>query len=145
MKSLKFFIAIFLALNSFALIAQEKKVRAEKPFVVHDKTSKISRVDIRKDTKGVDNVIQIDATNASGGANMASSAMGLAAADITAVSIINGSYNQTRQVSKTSRGMSIQLLDVAFPCRVRITISDQFLDVEIKEAGFWKVAVGLIN
>ena len=144
MKSLKFFLAIFITISSFTLVAQEK-VKAEKPFIVHDKTSKISRVDIRKDAKGVDNVIQIDATNASGGANMASRSTGLASAEITGVNIIDGSYNQTREVSKTSRGMSMQLLDVVFPCRVRVTISDQFLDIEIKEAGFWKVTVALIN
>lgn len=144
MKRVKYFLAILVALNSFAVSAQEK-VKAEKPFVVHDKTSKISRVDIRRDTKGTQNIIQIDATNSSGGANMASSSMGMAAADITGFNVINGSYNMTRQVSKSSRGMSVQLLDVIFPCRVRVTISDQFLDVEIKEPGFWKVVVGLIN
>lgn len=51
----------------------------------------------------------------------------------------------TREISKTSRGMSMQLLDVVFPLRVRVTITDQFPDFEIKEAGFWKVSVGLIN
>jgi hypothetical protein len=34
-------------------------------------------------------------------------------------------------------------MDVVFPVRLRITISNQNLDVEIKEAGFWKIAVGL--
>ncbi len=145
MKALTLITTVFLSLSSLALVAQEKKVKVEKPFIVHDKTSKISRVDIRKDTKGAENIIQIDATNASGGANMASRSMGLASAEITSVNIINGSYNMTREISKTSRGMSMQLLDVVFPLRVRVTITDQFLDFEIKEAGFWKVSVGLIN
>jgi hypothetical protein len=144
MKASKCLLAVILTLSSFSLLAQEK-VRAEKLFIVHDKTSKISRVEVRKDVKGAQNVIQIDATNASGGANMASRSMALASAEITGINIITGSFNMTREISKTSRGMSMQLLDVVFPCRVRISITDQFLDVEIKEAGFWKVTVALIN
>jgi hypothetical protein len=34
-------------------------------------------------------------------------------------------------------------MDVIYPVRLRMTISNQILDVEIKEAGFWKIAVGL--
>jgi len=86
--------------SSLTLFAQEKKVKVEKPFIVHDKTSKISRVDIRKDAKEAENVIQIDATNASGGANIASRSMGLASAEITSINIINGSYNMTREIPK---------------------------------------------
>ena len=66
-------------------------------------------------------------------------------AEITNVNIVNGSYDQTRPVSKSARGMSMQLFDVTFPCRLRITISDQFVDVEVKEPGFWKVAIALAN
>lgn len=61
------------------------------------------------------------------------------------VNIVNGSYDQTRELSRTPRGISLQLLDVVFPCRVRLTISDQFVDAEIKEAGFWKVAIAFAN
>lgn len=68
MKLLTICTGILFAISSLTLTAQEKKIRVEKPFIVHDKTSKISRVDIRKDTKGAENIIQIDATNASGGA-----------------------------------------------------------------------------
>ena len=49
----------------------------------------------------------------------------------------------TREISKSGRGITLQLLDVIFPFRVRLTISEQVLDLEIREAGFWKVAVGV--
>lgn len=58
--------------------------------------------------------------------------------EITSINIINGNYNMTREISKTSRRMSMRLLDVVFPCRNRVTITDQFLDIEIKEAVFGK-------
>lgn len=144
MKSQKFVLALVILLNSFALMAQER-VREERPYIVHDKTNKITRVEVRKDVKGTQNVIQISASNASGGANIATRSAALAAAEITSVNIITGSYNQTREISKTSRGMSLELLDVVFPCRVRVTITDQVLDIEIKEPGYWKVTVGMVN
>ena len=142
-----------LACFSLAVFAQDKsentekkgKAKPEKPYIVHDKSFKVVRVDVRKDLKGEENVIQIDASNASGGTGMLSTQTTLAPAVITNVNIVTGAYNQTRELAKTSRGMTLQLLDVRFPCRVRITVSDQFVDVEVKEPGFWKVAIGLAN
>jgi hypothetical protein len=153
MKKLKFVIVLTLACISLTVVAQEaaeqpakkEKVKVERPFMVHDKSVKVTRVDVRKDLKGAENVIQIDALNSAGGAGRITSNTPLPPAVITNVQIVQGSYNQTRELGSTSRGMSLQLLDVVFPCRVRVTISDQFVDVEIKEAGFWKVAVSLAN
>jgi hypothetical protein len=153
MKKVKFVIVLMLACFSLTVVGQDaaekpakkEKVKVEKPFTVHDKSTKVTRVDVRKDLKGVENVIQIDALNSAGGAGLITSSTPLPPAEITNVNIVQGSYNQTRELGKTPRGMSMQLLDVVFPCRVRVTISDQFVDVEIKEAGFWKVAVSLAN
>ncbi len=153
MKALKLFIALVLTFSGVVVIAQEKtekagkseKVRAEKPFIIHDRSNKVSRVDVRKDSKGVENIIQIDATNASGGVSLASTNVSLSPAVINSVNVVMGNYNQTRELSKTARGMSMQLLDVVFPCRIRINVSDQNVDIEIKEPGFWKVSLGLTN
>ncbi|MEJ7692611.1 hypothetical protein [Daejeonella sp.] len=150
MKTLKLILTLSLLSSAFFVYAQDtaeksekkQKIKVEKPFTIHDKSFRVVRVDVRKDLKGAQNVIQIDATNAAGGTGTLTQAT-LPPAVITNVNIVNGSYNQTRELGKTPRGMSLQLLDVVFPCRVRLTISDQFVDVEIKEAGFWKVAVGL--
>ncbi len=153
MKTKAVLIAGILTCSSLSLIAQEntepsgkkEKVRAEKPYIIHDRSNKVSRVEVRKDLKATDNIIQIDATNASGGANLASSSSSLAAAIISNVNVISGNYNQIRQMSKSARGMTLQLLDVVYPCRVRINIADQYADVEFKEPGFWKISLGLIN
>jgi hypothetical protein len=54
-----------------------------------------------------------------------------------------GSYNKIQEVSKSGRGETVQLHQVVFPLRVRITISNQILEVEIREEGFWKISVGM--
>lgn len=153
MKTFKLILLLMLSSAMFGAYAQDtiakaekkEKVKAVKPFIVHDKSFKVTRVDVRKDVKGAKNVIQIDASNSAGGTGIISTQSVLPPAVITNVNIVNGSYNQTRDMAKTARGMSLQLLDVVFPCRVRITILDQFVDVEITEPGFWKVAVALAN
>lgn len=153
MKSIKLFFTALITFSCLSVAAQDKaekpekkeKIKVEKPYMVHDRSSKVNRVDIRKDLKGVENVIQIDATNASGGANLASTDKSLATAAISSVNVISGNYNQTRELAKTARGMSMQLLDVVFPCRIRVNISDQYADIEIKEPGFWKISLGITN
>jgi hypothetical protein len=64
-------------------------------------------------------------------------------ADITDVLATVGSYNKIQEVSKSGRGETVQLHQVVFPLRVRITISNQILEVEIREEGFWKISVGM--
>ncbi len=139
---------VFLFFSTIAIAQDTKSVKdkkkVEKAYVIHEKSDKISRVDIRKDSRMTENIIQIDATNASGGAGMLSSAP-LPPAEITGIALLSGSYNMTRELAKSGRGMSIQLLDVVFPCRVRLTVSEQAFDFEIKEAGTWKVTLGLLN
>jgi hypothetical protein len=127
--------------------AQDKntKKKAEKPYVIHERTSKINRADIRKDSRGTENIIQIDATNASGGVGTFTTRSALPPAEISNIILVSGNYNLTRELAKTSRGMSMQLMDVVFPCRIRLTVSNETFEFEIKEAGFWKVSLSLIN
>ncbi|MES3016907.1 MAG: hypothetical protein V4721_03965 [Bacteroidota bacterium] len=152
MKTFKLLLSLILMSSTLCVFAQDvekpgkkEKVKAEKPFTVYDKSFRVTRVDVRKDTKGAENVIQIDAANAAGGTAMMSTQTLLPPATISNIVIVTGNYNQTRELGKTPRGVSLQLLDVVFPFRARLTISDQYVDVEIREAGFWKIGVALAN
>jgi hypothetical protein len=64
-------------------------------------------------------------------------------ADITNILATVGSYNKIQEISKTGRGHTLQLQQVVFPLKVRITISNQVLEVLFKEEGFWKITVGM--
>jgi hypothetical protein len=139
------FLSIALILGLSLAVQAQKKERPEKPvkqFTIYEKGQYMTKVDVRKEIRGTENIVQIDALNVSGGSALIRGEV-LPGAEISQVLATAGNYNLTRQISKSGRGESIQLMDVVFPVRLRITISNQNLDVEIKEAGFWKIAVGL--
>ena len=144
MNVIKFlFIALIVSLS--VSVQAQKKEKPEKPvkqFTIYEKGQYMTKVDVRKELRGTENSIQIDALNVSGGSALIRGAI-LPGANISQVLATMGNYNLTRQISKSGRGESIQLMDVVFPVRLRITISNEILDVEIKEAGFWKIAIGL--
>ena len=144
MKIFKFpFIALIVCLS--VSVHAQKKERPEKPvkqFTIYEKGQYMTKVDVRKELRGTENSVQIEALNVSGGSGLIRGQV-LPGAEISQVLAIVGNYNLTRQISKSGRGESIQLMDVVYPLRLRMIISNQVLDVEIKEAGFWKIAVGL--
>ena len=142
MKTLTCFIAALIICLSADVKAQSKaKVR---PYTVFEKGSYMTKVDVRKDARGTENIVQIEALNASGGVGLASGPAFRGAA-IGEVIATQGNYNIVRQISKTGRGQSVQLMDVVYPVRLRVLISGEYLDVEIKEPGFWKVIVAMTN
>ena len=143
-KIFKFLSIAMMVCLSLSVHAQ-KKARPEKPvkqFTIYEKGQYMTKVDVRKELRGTENSVQIDALNVSGGSGLIRGQV-LPGAEISQVLAIVGNYNLTRQISKSQRGESIQLMDVVYPLRLRMIISNQVLDVEIKEAGFWKIAVGL--
>lgn len=134
---------IILAMSVLMLsVSAQKAPEVEKPFTVYEKGMLMTKVDVRKELRGTENIIQIEALNVSGGTALVRGPL-LPGAEINEVLATQGSYNMTRQLTKTGRGETLQIMDVVYPVRLRIVISQQILDVEIKEEGFWKIAVGL--
>ena len=142
MKALIYLIAGLILYSACPLNAQTKG--KEKPYAVLVKGSYMSKVDVRKDNRGTENIVQIEALNASGGVALVSGPV-FRGAEIGDIVATQGSYNTIRQITKSGRGQSVQLMDVVFPVRLRILISGEYLDVEIKEAGFWKIVVAMTN
>jgi len=138
------FLYIFLIVNMISVISvrSQPKEKLEKTYQILEKGQYMTKVDIRKELRGTENIVQIEVLNSSGGTALVRGTI-LPGAEIIEVIPTQGSFNLIRQISKSGRGESIQLLDVIFPLRLRINISGQFLEVEIKEVGFWKIAVGL--
>lgn len=134
---------IILAMSVLMLsVSAQKAPEVEKPFTVYEKGMLMTKVDVRKELRGTENIIQIEALNVSGGTALVRGSV-LPGAEINEVLATQGSYNMTRQLTKTGRGETLQIMDVVYPVRLRIVISQQILDVEIKEEGFWKITVGL--
>ncbi|SKB86483.1 hypothetical protein [Daejeonella lutea] len=159
MKRSKLILLTFISFISFASVAQEKlastekekakPVKAERPFSVIEKGALLSKATFRKDTKASGNVIEIEALNTSGGSvSMGNSGGQLAKAvmppaTISDITSITGNYLSTRDVSKSGRGVVMQLVDVNFPYRGRISVSGQILEFEIKDPGFWKISLAV--
>lgn len=141
MKLIKYIFLLIILLSVGPLMSQPKE-KVEKSYHIYEKGQSMNKVIVRKELRGTENIVQIEVLNASGGTALVRGPI-LAGAEINEVIPTQGSFNLIRQISKSGRGESIQLLDVVFPVRLRINISGQFLEVEIKDAGFWKIAVGL--
>lgn len=158
MKPLIVLLAIFLCLSSASAVAQqkadvvkslkEKPAKTEKTFSIIEKGVLLTKATFRREGKASANVIEIEALNVSGGSislgNYSSGASAiLPPANISDISQITGSYSSTRDVSKSGRGVVMQLLDVNYPFRARMIISEQILEFEITEPGFWKISVSV--
>ncbi len=141
MKNFKFILIALFAFTAFSVNAQPK-AKAERPYTILEKGQHMTRLSIIKDMRGKENTVQIEALNASGG-TLRLQGPEMLGADITNVLATIGSYNRIQELSKSGRGQTIQLQQVVFPLRVRITISNQVLEVEIREEGFWKISVGM--
>ncbi len=141
MKNFKIMLIALFALSIFSVNAQPKP-KAERPYTIFERGQHMTRLNIIKDTRGKENTIQIEALNVSGG-TLRVQGPEMLGADITDVLATIGNYNKIQEISKSGRGETIQLQQVVFPLRVRITISNQVLEVLIREEGFWKISVGM--
>ncbi len=141
MKIINYIFLIIILLYAGPLMSQPKE-KVEKPYQIYEKGQSMNKVIVRKELRGTENIVQIEVLNASGGTALVRGAI-LEGAEINEVIPTQGSFSQIRQITKSGRGETIQLIDVVFPVRLRTNISGQFLEVEIKEAGFWKISVGL--
>lgn len=141
MKGLKYIFLIIILL-SVLTVRSQPKAKAERPYQIYEKGQSMTNVSVRKEVRGTENIVQIEVLNASGGTALVRGTI-LPGADIVEVIPTQGNFSLIRQITKSGRGETIQLIDVVFPVRLRINISGQFLEVEIKEVGFWKIAVGM--
>lgn len=159
MKGINVFLAALISLSSLAVAAQEKlaatpaakakPAKAEKAFSIIEKGALLTKAAFRRDSKASGNVIEIEALNISGGSVSLGNSGGqlskavLPPANISEIISINGTYLSTRDVSKSGRGVVMQLLDVTYPYRARITVSEQTLEFEITEPGFWRISIAV--
>jgi len=154
MKNFKIMMIALIALVVFSVNAQSDP-KPESPYTILERGQYMTKVNIIKNLRGKGNTVQIDANNLTGGTTriVGSEVAGadyqvgyleeMPGADITEVVAFLGSYNALREVNKSGRGETIQLTQAAFPLKLRITISNQVLEVLIKEEGNWKISVGM--
>jgi hypothetical protein len=154
MKNFKIMMIALFAIAIFSVNAQSDP-KPESPYTILERGQYMTKVNIIKNLRGKGNTVQIDANNLTGGTTrLVGTGVGgsdyevghaeeMPGADITEVVAYLGSYNALREVTKSGRGETVQLTQAAFPLKLRITISNQILEVLIKEEGNWKISVGM--
>lgn len=158
MKRLIYLLVACVLLSTIGLKAQEKItaakaekikiVKVEKGYTIVEKGSLLTRAVFRQDKKAAGNIIEIEALNVSGGSvSLGNYTSGGGAvmppANITNIISVRGNYLSTRDISKSGRGVVMQLVDVNYPYRGRISVSEQILEFEITEPGFWKISIAV--
>ena len=139
MKYLLTFLLNIILLCSFIVPASQEKM-----FVIYEQGAKVSRVDIRRDESSDEHIVEIEALNVTGGSiSLSRRNPVLPPAEISSIISINGSYVISRDIRKSGRGVVLQLLNVVYPYRARVTISEQIVEFEVKQPGYWKVNIGL--
>ncbi len=152
MKKLNILLFLFVCLASSAAIGQDKlavtnkekvkPAKAERQFSIIEKGALLTKATFRKDPRATVNVIEIEALNTNGGSVSGLSSL-VPPATISDITSISGNYLSARDVSKSGRGVVMQLLDVTYPYRGRINVSGQMLEFEITEPGFWKISLAV--
>jgi hypothetical protein len=154
MKNFKIMMIALIALAVFSVKAQSKP-KPENPYTILERGQHMTKVNIIKNLRGKGNSVQIDANNLTGGTtrlvtkgvaveeNQIGHTEDMPSADIAEIQPLLGNYGVVREVSKFGRGESILLTEAVFPLKLRITISNQILEVLIKEEGNWKISVGM--
>jgi len=113
----------------------------EKPYIIHNRTNHISKLEIRKG-KESSKSIQIEVSSTSGGlANINGSIT--PKLEISEIILAKGNYTQIQHVSTSTKGTIKKLVDVTFPFRARIRFGTQEVDLEIQEEGNWNTIIGL--
>jgi hypothetical protein len=112
--------------------------------IIYERGAKVSRADIRRDETSKEPIIEIEALNISGGSiSLSKRNPVLPPAEISSIISINGSYVLSRDMRKSGRGVVVQLLNVVYPYRTRLTISEQILEFELRQPGYWKILIGI--
>jgi hypothetical protein len=116
----------------------------DKPFVIHFQSIKVIKVEVIKNTKQNSNAIVIEVQNTTGGT--ATLGGGLQArAEVTDIDLQKGSFGSINKALSGPKSTSQILGQVDYPFRAIFKFGDQQADIEILEAGYWKIFVNINN
>jgi hypothetical protein len=100
-------------------------------------------LEIWRDTRSTTNIVEIQTQSITRGD--ATVVRGdVPTVEITSMEVVVGSYGIKREISRSGRAVKLQLGDVAYPLRLRLTLADRpVLEFELKEPGTWNIAAGV--
>jgi len=117
----------------------------ERPFIIHNQSSQISRIEIRKSTEEDLNSISVELVN-SGGNLPAFGASSLVQKTIlTDITILSGKFEKKVNNNDGTKVASLKLLEVEFPFKARYKLGIHEFIIEIMEEGDWVIEAFLNN
>ena len=142
MKNFKLVLLLAIVYACFNTQAQEKvkPPKAEKMYIVYERARQITSLEIRRNPRATTNIVEIQTQSVTGGD--ATLLKGdVPTVEITSMEVVVGGYGTKREISRTGRTVRLQLGDVAYPLRLRLTLADRpVLEFELKEPGSWNIA-----
>jgi hypothetical protein len=108
----------------------------EKPWIIHNKTPDVSRVDVTHSGQTALNEIVLSIESTSGGATTLTSIPKITITDIT---ILSGQYMNRVDNKNLPKTFIATLKDVRFPFRARFSMGSDLLEMEFLENGTYKV------
>jgi hypothetical protein len=138
MKSLNYNAAAVLL---FLFCGLSAAAQTEKPFTIFERSMYFSRADVKKELKRSENSIDIIVSNVSGGSPTMTKGV-LPPAQISAVDVLRGNAEKST-IANSGRGQKVQLTNVVYPIRTRLTVNGEIFDIEIKDPGYWKMTLVL--
>ncbi|MES3016501.1 MAG: hypothetical protein V4721_01930 [Bacteroidota bacterium] len=145
MKNFKLVLLLAIILSGFNMQAQEKvkPPKAEKQYIIHERARQITRLEFWKDPRATANIVVIQTQSVTGGSATLLSG-DVPTVEITSMEVVVGGYGTKREISRTGRAVLLELGNVAFPIRLRLTLADRpVLEFELKEPGTWNVSAGV--
>ena len=117
----------------------------ERPFQIHNQSSQIERIEVRKSTDEDLNSISVELLN-SGGSLPAFGASSLGQKTIlTDVTLLSGKFLKKVNSNDGTKVASFKLLEVEFPFKARYKIGIYEITIEIMEEGDWVIEAFLNN
>ena len=117
----------------------------ERPFYLHNQSSQIGRIELRKSPEEDLNSITVELLNLSGSLP----AFGVASIGqktiLTDVTIISGTFIKKENSNDGTKIASFKLLEVEFPFKAKYKLGIHEFTVEIMEAGDWVIEAFLDN
>lgn len=116
----------------------------EKPFIIYSRSSQIAKINLSKNTRDDINTIIIEVQNTTAGTSSLSRGV-QPKPEITDISLRRGNFLQITEGVSGPKSTVKQLNKVDFPFRAVFRFGSQETDIEIIEAGNWKIFVNINN
>lgn len=120
------------------------KGQYENPYIIHNTSSDVGRVDIERMTSGKQSSITLTVESLVGGGSMYSSGNKSLYTTMTSLEITRGTYMSKSTNTLTNKDVTV-FQGVTYPFRAKCSFGNSMIDIEILQDGDWNITVPINN